>query len=93
MKTGLILLLGAALLTGLFLSRPSAASFEDFLTRRTGHETKTVMLGLFKSQDAQREAKSYDYKDWYLWSTQKKNDRTVYVGLFNTWFQIGNMGG
>jgi hypothetical protein len=91
MKTGLILLLSAALLAGLFLSRPSAPSFEEFLAKRSGHETKTVLLGLFKSQDTQREAKSYDYKDWYLWSTQKKNDKTVYIGFFNTWFQIGNM--
>lgn len=89
MKTLLIFLLGVALIAGLYLSRPSQKSFGESLAAKSGEGDSNVVTQLVKKGAAELDAKTYDYKDHYLWCTEERNGKTVYVGVFSQWFKTG----
>ena len=90
MKTLLIFLLGVALVAGLFLSRPPQRSFSDYLAADSGKGDGNVVTQVVKKGTADLQAQTYEYKDHYLWSTEDRNGKAAYVGVFSQWFKTGD---
>jgi len=89
MKSVLIVILGAALAAGLFLSRPDQATFAAYLAQNAGQSEPNFVARLFKKGSSENNAKSYDFHDGYFWSSADRNGKTIYIGLFSRWFKIG----
>jgi len=89
MKTLLIFILGLALAAGSFLSRPPQKSFSEYLSAKAGQGDAGAVAQVVKKGAAELDAKTYEYQDHYLWSTEDRNGKTVYVGVFSQWFKTG----
>jgi hypothetical protein len=94
MKTLLILILAAALAGGAWLSKPSEQSFREMVQRRAAAEQEKKDKGLIQMVFGKKNGKgkpeqflsNCTYKDRVLWSTVERDGKTIYTGVFNTWF-------
>jgi hypothetical protein len=86
MKSSLILILLVALALGAFLSRPSEASFRDRIKKDRETTSSGVVGRIAGDVDAELYAKSFQYRDHYLWTSMDRNGKSVYTGVFGHWF-------
>ncbi|MBV8781567.1 MAG: hypothetical protein JO353_09235 [Phycisphaerae bacterium] len=84
-KSLIILLLLIIVCGGAALSRPSQQSFIDFYTDRATSGGGGLTAAVEKEAYA-RYAESFTYSNNILWSTEEKNGKTVFLGVFSHWF-------
>ncbi|HEY2584189.1 MAG TPA: hypothetical protein VGI81_00330 [Tepidisphaeraceae bacterium] len=86
MKTAIIIVLFVLLLAGAFLSRPSQADFNRYMTEQTtGKDTNFLKVSWDKFQ-ADQFVQGCTFKDRLLWVDVQKDGKTVYTGAFGHWF-------
>ncbi len=91
MKSLIILVLLAALVAGLFISKPTQADFTVFIKTQNapaqpqtmGDLGKTILGGIIG--DAQAATLVYD--DHVLWATEDKDGQAQYIGAFGHWWK------
>ena len=90
MKTLLILILSIVAAGGAWLSKPSEQSFRQMVRKKAESQPKddrTVIDVIFKKKDKTEQFLSdVTFKDRVLWVTVEKEGKTLYTGVFNTWF-------
>jgi len=94
MKTFFISLLTLTLLAAAVFTRPSAASFRDFLTGAEPRVAPSVALpgpagGAIGTADAQQYLDGCSVSDRILWVDVSRDGRTIYTGAFGHWFGHG----
>jgi len=85
MKSLLILALALALAAAAFFTRPSQASFHDYILAQE-NATGNAFDKLAVAVDPNAYVNSYTYNDRFLWVTISKNGKPVYTGAFSHWF-------
>jgi hypothetical protein len=91
MKSVIILILAAALLAGLYLSKPSEASFAAYLGAqnqpRQPQTMKDVGKEILGGSVGRAQASTLVYNDHFLWATEDVNGQTQYFGMFGHWWK------
>jgi hypothetical protein len=91
MKTLIILILVAVLITGLFLSKPSEASFAAYLNSQNQSAQPQTMKDVGKELlggiIGQAKAATLVYDDHFLWATEDLNGQSQYFGMFGHWWK------
>jgi hypothetical protein len=92
-KTSLIFILSLVLVLGSWLSKPSEGNFLELVRKKaeaqTEHDSEMTLIDLLlgrKKWKANELLRQYAFKDRGLWVTIEKEGKTIYVGIFNTWF-------
>src|SRR4051812_982514 len=91
MKTFFISLLTLTLLAAAVFTRPSAASFRDFVTGAESRVAPSVALpgpagGAISGSDAQHYLDGCTVSDRILWVDVSRDGKTIYTGAFGHWF-------
>jgi hypothetical protein len=87
MKSAIIVILLVILTGAAFISRPSEASFKSMVEDRISQEANGVGK-LLVGPAAELYVRQVAFEDHYLWTTVKKDGRTLYVGAFSKWFPM-----
>lgn len=87
MKTLLILILLIVLAGGAFLSRPSEASFREYIHNEMQKRSDDLIGGVLSGMAADRYLDQVQFRDRYLWTTIRRENKVEYVGLFSRWFR------
>jgi cytochrome c-type biogenesis protein CcmE len=92
MKTIIILVLAAALVAGLFLSKPTQADFTAYMSAQpqaAQRSAKAVGAEILNGILGNATASTMVYNDHVLWATEDQNGQTQYYGVFSHWFKKG----
>lgn len=91
MKTAIIFILLLLLSAGSFLSRPSEASYVDYLKTKAAQTSDNALEQWLRGQGVEQYAKSLTYQDRFLWSQVRDSDgKLIALGLFSKWFPMGS---
>ena len=91
LKTLLIFLLGLTLAAAAFFTRPSDASFKDYLTSARPRTAASLSLrkpfnSAMSDSDADRYVQSCTVADRFLWVEIRRDGKTLFTGVFGQWF-------
>jgi hypothetical protein len=92
MKSLIILVLAAALVAGLFLSKPTQADFTAFMSSQSQvaqPSAKDVGKEILNGILGQATAATLTYHDHVLWATEDQNGLPQYYGVFSHWYKKG----
>jgi hypothetical protein len=91
MKTLIILILAGALLAGLYLSKPSQASFTSYIQSQNqpaqSQSVKDIGKSLIGNLLGSVTASTLVYHDHILWATEDLNGTPQYFGMFAHWWK------
>jgi hypothetical protein len=86
MKSAIIFVLLLALLGGAALSRPTQDSFKQYITAKYTQGDKGLLTTGWDQFRADDFFKSCTFNNWILWTDVQKDGKTIYTGVFSTWF-------
>lgn len=86
MRNTIIVLLLLALLGAAFTSCPTEASFREQVKRHLESTSANFADQLLVEARADFYMRTVKYENDYLWSTIRKDGKTVHVGAFGKWF-------
>jgi hypothetical protein len=86
MKTLIIIVLFVLLVAGAFLSRPSQADFNRYLTDQTTAKDTGFLQVQWDKYKAGQAAQQLTFKDRLLWVDVQQDGKTVYTGVFGHFF-------
>ena len=92
MKTIIILVLAAALVAGLYLSKPSQADFTAYMSSQpqaAQPSVKEVGKEILNGLIGKATAATFTYNDHVLWATEDQNGQAQYTGAFGHWWKKG----
>jgi hypothetical protein len=93
MKSVIILVLAAALLAGLYLSKPTQADFATFMNGQTQPAQAQSLQGMGKqllgNLMGSAQAATLTYHDHIFWASEDLDGKAQYVGLFSHWWKKG----
>jgi hypothetical protein len=95
MKTILILVLAAALVGGLFLSKPTQADFTAYMSAQpqaAQPSVKEVGAQILNGLLGKATAATLTYHDHVLWVTEDQSGTPQYYGVFSHWWKKGGAG-
>jgi len=92
MKSFIILILSILLAGGAWLSKPSEQSFRAMVNKKLGAQTSGSDAGEYnivfgkRKDPAEQFLSECKIKDRVLWMNVEKDGKTIYTGVFATWF-------
>jgi hypothetical protein len=86
MKWYVAVVLTLAVMAAGVVTRPSQASFANYLERRLRDKVAGGAAPLSLAMDRRLFPTNYVYKNRYLWADMELDGTVVYTGLFEHWF-------
>lgn len=84
---GLVLTIAVA--SAAVATRPTEASFRNYLERQVRAKLNGGTQPLSLATDRRLFPRNYVYKNRYLWADMELDGRVLYTGAFNRWFVRG----
>lgn len=86
MKTAVIFVLLLALIGAAFLTRPSEASFKQYIVDQKTSGDNDAIKRMIDEGRAQQFLAQCTFADRMLWVDVQQNGKTIYSGAFSHWF-------
>ncbi|MCC6424729.1 MAG: hypothetical protein IT447_14740 [Phycisphaerales bacterium] len=86
MKSFIILVLLAALAGAMTYTKPTEADFKSYVMQRVIQGSENKLEQFTAAIQVKGFLDTCKYKNYFLWSTVSKDDKTIYVGALSHWF-------